>query len=170
MKTLNRSVVVFSRNYLPLNQINIKRAVALLVTGKAEPIDFFSDVLAEVRSPNLIISVPKCIRLYVSPERMWKMPPVSRKNLLRRDANQCQYCGNRKDLTIDHIIPRSKGGKHSWNNVVIACVTCNSRKGNKTPTEAGMSLANKPKAPIHPAVAFADQFWQQQRNLNLNSE
>ncbi|MDJ0680411.1 MAG: HNH endonuclease, partial [Xenococcaceae cyanobacterium MO_167.B52] len=121
MKTLNRSVVVFSRNYLPLSQINIKRAVALLVTGKAEPIDFFSDVLTEVRSPNLVISVPKCIRLYVSPERMWKIPPVSRKNLLRRDANQCQYCGNRKDLTIDHIIPRSKGGKHSWNNVVIAC-------------------------------------------------
>ncbi len=169
MNTLNHSVVVFSRNYLPLNQINIKRAIALLVMGKAEPIDFFGDLVMEVRSPSILISVPRCIRLHVSPERMWKMPPVSRKNLLRRDAHQCQYCGNRKNLTIDHIIPRSKGGKHTWNNVVIACVDCNSRKGNKTPTEAGMALATQPKAPMHPAVAFAEHFWQQQ-NLNLNQE
>ncbi len=167
MNTLNHSVVVFSRNYLPLNQINIKRAVVLLVTGKAEPIYFLSDTLAELRSPNVIISVPKCIRLYTSPERSWKIPPVSRKNLLRRDANQCQYCGNRKYLTIDHIIPRSKGGKHIWNNVVIACVACNSRKGDKTLSEAGMTLANKPQPPIHPAVAFSDQFWQKQK-LNIN--
>ncbi|MDJ0574063.1 MAG: HNH endonuclease [Xenococcaceae cyanobacterium MO_234.B1] len=100
---------------------------------------------------------------------MWKIPPVSRKNLLRRDAHQCQYCGNGKHLTIDHIIPRSKGGKHSWNNVVIACAVYNSRKGNKTPQEAGMTLESKPKAPIQPTVAFAEQFWQQQ-NLNINQE
>ena len=169
MKTFNHSVVVFSRNYLPLNQVNLKRAIALLVMGKAEPIDFFSDILAEVSSSNLVIAVPKCIRLHVSPERTWKIPPVSRKNLLKRDAHQCQYCGNRKDLSIDHIIPRSKGGKHIWNNVVIACVACNSRKGDKTPAQAGMTLAKTPKAPIHPAVAFADRFWQQQ-NLKIPQE
>ena len=160
MATFPKSVVVFSQNYLPLNRINFRKAVVLLVTGKAEPINFFDDNIREIRAPNLVIKVPSVIRLYRSRERPWKIPPVSRKEILRRDEHQCQYCGNRKQLTIDHVIPRSRGGKHIWNNVVIACALCNGRKGNKTPEEAKMTLLKKPQAPKHPTIAFAEQFWQ----------
>ena len=156
------SVVVFSPNYLPLNRISLKRAVILLVLQKAEPINFLDNAaLKEFRSQKTVIQVPPIIRLYHSAERPWKIPPVSRKEILRRDENQCQYCGNRKQLTIDHVIPRSRGGKHTWNNVVIACATCNGRKGNKTPTEAKMALFKDPVAPKHPTIAFARQFWQE---------
>jgi 5-methylcytosine-specific restriction endonuclease McrA len=158
METLTQSVVVFSKNYLPLNKVNIKRAIVLLLTGKAEPVDFLASAMWEVRSSNLIIQVPTHIRLYNASERIWRVPTVSRREILRRDQYQCQYCRSKKNLTIDHIIPRSKGGKHSWNNVVIACAACNSRKGDKTPEQAGMNLKSKPKAPVHPTIAFAEQF------------
>ena len=163
MNLVTPSVVVFSQNYLPLNRISLKRAVTLLVLQKAEPINFLDDDFEKFRSQKMVIQVPPTIRLYRSAERPWKIPPVSRKEILRRDENQCQYCGNRKQLTIDHVIPRSRGGKHTWNNVVIACATCNGRKGNKTPQEAKMTLCKKPQAPKHPALAFARQFWQEQK-------
>lgn len=159
MVTVINSVVVFSQNYLPLNRINLKRAVTLLVMKKAEPISFLNEIICEFRSPNLVIQVPQHIRLYSTTERPWKIPPVSRKEILRRDEHQCQYCGNRKQLTIDHIIPLSRGGKHIWNNVAIACACCNRRKGNKTPEEAKMILFKAPQAPKHPTVVFAQQFW-----------
>lgn len=159
-ETLKQSVVVFSKNYLPISRVNIRRAIILLVTDKAEPIEFITGVSWEVRSPSLILQVPAHIRLKNnSAERVWKVPPVNRKEVLRRDRHQCQYCANRKQLTLDHVIPRSKGGKHTWDNVVIACERCNCRKGDRTPQEAGMLLIAQPKAPPHPTVAFGEQFW-----------
>lgn len=169
-ETLRQSVVVFSKNYLPISRINIRRAIVLLVTEKAEPVDFISGASWEVRSPSIILQVPAHIRLKINGgERVWKVPPVNRREVLRRDQYQCQYCGSPKQLTLDHVIPRSKGGKHSWNNVVIACQSCNSRKGDRTPQEAGMFLNAKPKAPTHPAVAFAEQFWREQ-SVNWKSQ
>lgn len=168
MEPISQSVVVFSKNYLPINKVNIKRAIALLVTGKAEPMNF-SNVSWEVRSSSLVIKVPAYIRLHHATERVWKVPAVSRREMLRRDSYQCQYCGNEKQLTIDHLIPRSKGGKHAWNNVVTACTACNSRKGNLTLEQAGMKLAKMPKAPIHPTVAFADRVWQQIKTIDRSS-
>ncbi|RMF23846.1 MAG: HNH endonuclease [Cyanobacteria bacterium J083] len=161
--TLQQSVLVFSQNYLPINQINIKRAIALLVTGKAEPIDYFCSTFWEVRSPSTLIQVPVHIRLYECPERFWKPPKVSRRELLRRDKHQCQYCGSKYKLTIDHVIPRCQGGKDTWENLVIACAECNWQKGNRTPSQAGMSLKTKPKAPMHPSVAFAAEIWAKQK-------
>jgi 5-methylcytosine-specific restriction endonuclease McrA len=161
---LQNSVVVFSKNYLPMSRINIKRAIALLVTGQAEPVDFSNTTGWQIRSPNIVLQVPEHIRLTISnPERMWKMPPVNRREVFRRDNHTCQYCGNTQSLTIDHVIPKSKGGPHSWDNVVAACEPCNSHKGDRTPHEANMTLKTRPKAPIHPAVAFAEQFWQEQQ-------
>ena len=163
-ETLKQSVVVFSKNYLPISRVNIKRAIILLVTEKAEPLELISGDYWEVRSPSMVLKVPAQIRLTLnSSERLWKTPPVNRKEILRRDKHCCQYCGSRKRLTLDHVIPRSRGGKHTWNNVVTACEPCNSFKGNRTPKEAKMVLQTKPKAPIHPAVAFAEQFWREQQ-------
>lgn len=167
LEILNQSIVVFSQNYLPISRVNIRRAICLLITGKAEPLESATGIMFEVRSPNQILAVPAHIRLKInSAERIWKMPPVNRREVLRRDKHQCQYCGSVKQLTLDHVIPRSKGGKHSWDNVVIACEPCNSRKGDRTPQQAGMVLKTAPKAPMHPAIAFAEQFWREQQ---LNS-
>jgi 5-methylcytosine-specific restriction endonuclease McrA len=157
---LHQPVVVFSKNYLPMARINVKRAVTLLVTGRAEPIDFATGKGWLVRSPSLVLQVPTQIRLTLgSHERTWKVPSVNRREVLRRDHHSCQYCGSGKHLTLDHVIPVSKGGKHTWDNVVAACERCNQFKGDRTPEQANMSLRAKPKAPIHPSVAFADQFW-----------
>ncbi len=165
-EVLRQSVVVFSKNYLPVSRVNIKRAIVLLVTGKAEPLDF-SGKGYSVHSPSVVLVVPEQIRLTMTDtERVWRVPPVNRREVLRRDKHTCQYCGSSKHLTLDHVIPRSKGGKHSWDNVVIACEQCNSRKGDRTPSQAGMILRTKPKAPMHPAVAFAEQFWREQQ-VNL---
>lgn len=163
-QVLSQSVVVFSKNYLPVSRVNIKRAIILLVTGKAEPLNFMGGNGIAVRSPNRVFHVPEHIRLTIaSSERVWKVPPVNRRELLRRDHHTCQYCGHTKQLTIDHIIPVSKGGKHKWDNVVTACEKCNQRKGDRTPIQAGMTLQTQPSAPIHPTVAFAEQFWKGQQ-------
>jgi 5-methylcytosine-specific restriction endonuclease McrA len=161
---LQNSVVVFSKNYLPLARINIKCALVLLVTGQAESLEFSTIKLWEVRSPSVVLQVPEHIRLTVgNPERHWKVPPVNRREVLKRDNHTCQYCASSKHLTLDHVIPRSKGGQHSWDNVVTACERCNQTKGDRLIHEAGMVLKTKPKGPIHPAVAFAEQFWSAQR-------
>lgn len=162
-EVLRQSVVVFSQNYLPVSRINIKRAIALLVTGRAEPLEMIAQQTWQIVSPHLILQVPEHIRLTIGKsERLWRVPPVARREVLRRDSHTCQYCGSTKKLTLDHVIPRAKGGTHTWENVVIACETCNHRKGNRTPLEANMTLRAKPKAPIHPTVAFAEQFWREQ--------
>lgn len=157
---LQASIVVFSKNYLPIARINIKRAIVLIISGQAETLEFEDTRQWEVRSPNSVLQVSEHIRLTGSnPERSWKVPAVSRREILRRDSHMCQYCGSTKHLTIDHVIPRSKGGTHTWDNVVAACATCNAKKGNRLLSEIGMKLKTKPKAPIHPTIAFAEQFW-----------
>lgn len=177
---LQLQVVVFSKNYLPLARITIKRAVVLLVTGQAETLDYSSTQSWEIRSPSVVLQVPEHIRLTSgNPERHWKIPPVNRREVFRRDHHTCQYCGNTKRLTLDHVIPRSRGGTHTWDNVVTACETCNSRKGDSLSErlrqrllpEISMVLKSKPKAPMHPAlaqlsvgIAFAEQFWKDQNN------
>ncbi|GAB4304345.1 MAG: HNH endonuclease [Oscillatoriaceae cyanobacterium] len=159
---LGRSVVVFSQNYLPIGRIDMKRAVVLLVTGKAEPLELeeIGGVFSPVRSASQVLLVPEHIRLKITgTERIWKVPPVNRREVLRRDRHKCQYCGTTKNLTLDHVMPKSRGGTHTWDNVVAACSSCNCRKGDRTPLEAGMLLHSHPRAPIHPAVAFAEKFW-----------
>ncbi|KAM3112926.1 HNH endonuclease [Phormidesmis sp. 146-33] len=160
---LQNQVVVFSKNYLPLARINIKRAIVLLVTGQAESLEYGSPRQWEVRSPSVVLQISEHIRLTGgNSERRWKIPPVGRRELFRRDNHTCQYCGTTKHLTIDHVIPRSKGGTHTWDNVVAACERCNSAKGDRLLHEIGMVLNTKPKSPIHPAIAFAEQFWKEQ--------
>lgn len=94
ISVLQNSVVVFSRNYLPMSRINIKRAITLLVKGQAEPLDLANPSGWLVRSSSSVLQVPDQIRLTISnPERLWKIPPVNRREVLRRDGHSCQYCG-----------------------------------------------------------------------------
>ena len=149
-----------------MNQVNIRRAIVLLVTGKAEPLDLGDgggETIA-VHSPTMVFLVPQQIRLTINhKEKAWQVPTVNRREVLRRDKHTCQYCGSTRQLTLDHVIPVSKGGKNSCDNVVTACETCNNRKGDRTPQQTGMVLHTQPKAPLHPFVAFASQFWREHK-------
>lgn len=124
------------------------RAVNLLLANKAELIEA-SD--AALRSAQLTIPAPLVVRLlhYVRVPRNLPMP-LSRRAILLRDRYQCQYCGahpGKDSLTIDHILPRSRGGRTDWENVATACGTCNRKKGNRLPDEAHMQLLNPPTRP-----------------------
>ncbi|NEO82795.1 MAG: HNH endonuclease [Spirulina sp. SIO3F2] len=147
-----------------MSRIHIRRAIILLITGKAEPLDWYSTQAWEVRAPKFVLKVPVHIRLTTNrSDRAWKPPAVSRREVLRRDQHTCQYCGAQRQLTLDHVLPRAQGGRHTWDNVVAACAPCNGRKGPRTPEQARMPLHRKPKAPPHPTVVFAEQFWREQQ-------
>lgn len=162
-----RPIILFSQNYLPMAEINLKRAAVLLVTDRAVPLSLMEsddEMVWQMRSPNRILSIPKHIRLTVGgSDRIWKVPPVNRREVLKRDRHTCQYCGSQKQLTLDHVIPRAQGGQHTWDNVVTACSTCNAQKGARTPLQSRMPLQQKPKAPMNPVVAFSEQFWKEHK-------
>lgn len=136
-------VLVLNASYEPLNICSWRRAVVLVLKGKAEQIEHkdklvYADVL-----------LPTVIRLRSYVKIPYKEITLSRRNVLHRDNYTCQYCGDKRyDLTIDHIVPRSKGGADSWENVVAACLKCNVTKGDRTPRQAGMILVSSPRRPV----------------------
>jgi 5-methylcytosine-specific restriction endonuclease McrA len=147
-------VLVLNATYEPLNVVSVKRAVVLLLKEKAELVEAAE---AKLRSESFSVPVPLVIRLmyFVKIPRRISLP-VTRRGILSRDHYTCQYCGvmpPRKALTIDHVLPRSRGGKTTWENVVTACQKCNGRKGCRTPGEAHMKLRSKPERPRYLAVA-----------------
>ena len=145
-------VLVLNASYEPLHVTSAKRAITLVQYGVAEVLEESDDV---VRSPSTELRVPSVIRLrrYVRRPRAHPIP-FNRRNVLRRDHFACQYCGSREDLTIDHVHPRSRGGRHGWDNVVTACRVCNQRKGSRTPDEAQMPLRMPPRAPSFGFYAY----------------
>ncbi len=104
-----------------------------------------------------VLPYPSVIRLQSFIRVPYKKVDLSRKNILRRDSFRCQYCGSQSHpLTLDHIIPRSRGGQDSWENLVAACIPCNNRKGNRTPEEVGLRLMTVPRKPNH--IIFLKHF------------
>ena len=141
-------VLVLNASYEPLSIVSVKRAVILLLKEKAELVEAAE---AQLRAENFTLPRPLVIRLvyFVKiPQRVFL--PVTRRTVLARDHYTCQYCGHafdRKDLNLDHVIPRDRGGPTTWENIVCSCIECNTRKANRTPQEAGMHLVKKPKRP-----------------------
>ena len=136
-------VLVLNASYEPLNITSWKRATVLMLKGKAEPLEHNPEI--KIRSN---MNLPSVIRLKYFVKVPYKEITLNRKNIFQRDNNQCQYCGySGKNLSVDHILPRSRGGLDSWENVTTACLRCNVSKGNKTPEEAGMSLERKSHRP-----------------------
>ncbi len=139
-------VLVLNASFEPLHVCSIKRAITLLMHEIAERVEDGSQFL---HSPSTSMSVPSVIRL----RRYVKRPPryhiaFNRRNVFRRDNHTCQFCGKvGGDLTLDHVVPRSRGGKNSWENIVTACRECNSKKRDRTPFEAKMKLTREPYAP-----------------------
>ncbi len=147
-------VLVLNATYEPLSIISVKRAVVLLLKEKAELVEAAQ---AKLRSENYSLPLPLVIRLVYFVKIPHRISlPVTRRGVLARDHYTCQYCGAtplRKDLTIDHVLPRSRGGRTTWENVVAACDKCNGRKGNRTPSEANMTLLEQPRRPRYIAIA-----------------
>jgi len=138
-------VLVLNQNYEPLNVTSWRRAVCLVVVGKAVVVEEDSQYIS---TPSMMIRMPSVVRLCYLVRRPLPELKLSRKGVLTRDDYTCQYCGARgRDLTIDHVIPRERGGLHTWENLVACCPECNHQKGNRTPQQAGMRLLRQPERP-----------------------
>ena len=162
---LNTSVLVLNRSYLPVHITSVRRAFILLYEGIARAIDeqyktFDFESWAQLRvyaqdeSIGLVdraIRIPRVIMLLTYDKVPRGQVRFTRINIFRRDKNRCQYCGKlfpRNELSIDHVTPRSYGGKSTWENVVCACYQCNKKKGGRTPAEATMKLLTQPRKPL----------------------
>jgi hypothetical protein len=142
----SRKVLVLNQDFSALSVCSAYKAFMLLHRNKAELVAEVDELKFQTISHSF--PMPSIIRLnkYINlPYRSGVM--LSRQNVLKRDNNQCQFCGSQKDLTLDHVMPRSRNGKTSWDNLVAACKPCNSKKGDYTPEEANMPLRNKPFKP-----------------------
>ena len=161
---LDRSALVLNRNWQPVHVTNVARALTMLFAGTARAVDEQYQVYdwemwasidtsndeEVIRAGHLRVRLPEVIVLVL----YGKMPRLtvafSRRNLLRRDDYSCQYCGRKpavSELTVDHIQPRSHGGPSTWENCVLACQSCNRRKADRTPQQAGMQLLSHPQQP-----------------------
>jgi len=180
---LNQSVLVLNRNWIAVNVCDARRALVLLyldlarvVTENYETLSFenwrdLSRYAREnvVRTPRYQLMIPQVIKLLFCS----RFPPLhvrfSRRNIYLRDRFQCQYCGARpprEELSIDHVVPRSRGGRTTWENVVLACTDCNARKGQHVLSECSMSVIRRPRRPhwllsSHPDITLDNRpLWQ----------
>lgn len=156
-----RSALVLNATFEPLSIVPARRAACLVLVDKADVIEDDGTVL---RSATLELPVPLVIKLrYVVKVPYHRRAALSRRAVFARDGHLCQYCGDMAD-SIDHVVPRSRGGPHEWENVAAACRPCNLRKRDRTPEEAGMRLAAVPSAPRGPgwvslSVARVPEAW-----------
>lgn len=137
-------VLVLNASYEPLNITSWRRAMVMVLKGKAEGLEHDASRLLR---PDQVL--PTVIRLRQFVRVPYRPMPLTRRNVFQRDGHRCQYCGSAHAvLSIDHVMPRSRGGSDSWDNVTTACLACNVRKGNRTPREAGMPLLRQPHRPL----------------------
>ncbi|MEZ5356289.1 MAG: HNH endonuclease [Bryobacteraceae bacterium] len=142
---LQQPVLVLNASYEPINVCGARRAIVLVLKGVAAAEE---TSLYTIHASRHHLSVPSVIRLLEYRRIPHQTRALSRKNILMRDRHSCQYChrtGHHSPLTLDHVVPRSRGGDTSWENLVACCHECNNRKGNRTPEEAGMKLARAPR-------------------------
>ena len=139
-------MLVLNATYEPINVCTVRRAVVLLLKEKAEVIERAE---WELHAATATIARPVVIRLvtYVRIPRDTHRRKITRRAVFARDDWTCQYCGARSNLTVDHVIPRSKGGLSSWENIVASCAPCNRRKGDRTPAQANMHPNQAPRTP-----------------------
>ncbi|MBA2337116.1 MAG: HNH endonuclease [Acidimicrobiia bacterium] len=136
--------LVLNATYEPLSVVSARRAVVLVVRERAEVVESNGHIY---HSEHLAVSAPSVIKLrrYVK-VRFDRRTPLNRRAVFLRDDHSCQYCGQPAE-NLDHVVPRAQGGGHTWDNVVAACRRCNTRKGGRTPDQAGVSLLRQPHAP-----------------------
>ena len=143
-KNNNASILVLNMDYLPINVTTFKKAFKLVYKGKAEVVEDEGNVIVTSKKTFKKPSVIRLINYVVVP---YRKIVLSRENIFKRDERRCAYCSSIKNLTIDHIIPKSKGGRNSWENLVTCCFPCNAKKGDRTPEQANLKLNIKPVKP-----------------------
>ncbi|MDP5171865.1 MAG: HNH endonuclease [Bacteroidia bacterium] len=151
---VRESVLVLNQDYQAIGVCSAERAFILVVLQKAEMLSHHP--MKKLRSVNKDYKFPSIIRLYRYVHFPYKRVNLSRHNVFKRDNNRCVYCGSKDALTIDHVHPKSLGGRDSWDNLVTACQKCNSQKGSLTPEQAGLSLQYEPFRPSF--VMFLSSF------------
>jgi 5-methylcytosine-specific restriction endonuclease McrA len=145
VSALQKPVLVLNASYEPINVCAARRAIVLVLKGVAATEERAAH---HVSSERHCIPLPSVIRLLEYRRIPHQSRSLSRKNIMLRDRYSCQYCGSTLpagELTMDHVVPRSRGGGSSWENLVACCIPCNNLKGNRTPGEAGMRLARPPR-------------------------
>lgn len=142
---MGRKVLVLNQDYSALSVCSFSKAFLLVYLDKAELIAESSTQV--LRSVNEVFPMPTVVRLNRYVHLPYRGVMMTRQNIFKRDGNRCQYCGTPDHLTLDHVIPKSRGGKTNWDNLATACKRCNSRKGDFTPEEAGMPLRQRPFKP-----------------------
>ena len=148
-----RKVLVLNTTYEPLNVCSVRRALVLVFKQKAEVLEHSG---ASYRTERAVYELPHVIRLrtYVHVPRRAASSRISRRAVFARDRHRCQYCGSERHLTVDHVVPRSKGGPDTWDNLVTSCAPCNRKKGDRPPDVAGLSLMSKPRQPEPATFVF----------------
>ena len=150
---MNANVLVLNQDYQPLSICSVQRSMKLIFLEKAELLH--DDPKRELRTIRESFQFPSVIRLRSYIRVPYNKVVLSRRNIMRRDNFTCMYCGSKNDLTIDHVLPKSRGGKDVWENLTTACEKCNVKKGSRTPQEAGMPILKQPYRPI-PITFFRD--------------
>ncbi len=159
---VNLPVLVLNQNYEPLNVCKVRRAVLLLIRGKAEVIE---NGRGDIHSVTSVFDIPSVIKLVHFVRRPRRQRKLTKHEVLQRDRYCCQYCGQEsRDLTLDHVMPKRRGGEHRWENVVSACIPCNRKKAGRTPDEARMPLLSQPKIPGN------EGFYVPRLYLSMNTE
>jgi len=152
MKTLK-----LDSTYRPVGIIDCLEALVMCIVGKATAVEEYDE---EVSSPSVTFKIPSVIVLKSVVKFINGSLNPSRNNIMWRDKNQCQYCGviqASRELTIDHVLPRSRGGKNTWTNLVACCKKCNQKKRDRTPIEASMALLNKPVKPKNSVLRHTNE-------------
>jgi 5-methylcytosine-specific restriction endonuclease McrA len=144
---VNNPVLVLNQSYEAINICHVRRAVVLLLYGKAEMLE---NGLGFIHSANDVFPIPSVIKLAHIVKRPRYEKKLTRFGVFHRDQYRCQYCSKiSHQLTIDHVLPRNQDGEHIWENVVSACVSCNRRKAGRTPKQANMKLIRQPRQPYN---------------------
>jgi 5-methylcytosine-specific restriction endonuclease McrA len=151
---MGRKVLVLNSDYRALTVCSVYKAFVLVFADKAEVVHRVED--AYLRTVTRAYEVPSVIRLHAYVHVPYKSVMLNRHNVFKRDSYRCVYCGAKDELTLDHVVPRSKGGKTQWTNLVTACKKCNSRKGDYAPEQVGFQLPYKPFRPSY--VVFLREF------------
>lgn len=142
---MGRKVLVLNADYSALSICSVPKAFLLVFAKKAELVS--KNESLELRTVSTSFPYPSVIKLNRYISIPFRSVVMNRSNIFKRDGNSCVYCSSTKDLTLDHVIPKSKGGKTNWSNLVAACKRCNAEKGNSTPEEAGMKMSHSPYKP-----------------------
>lgn len=144
--------LVLNATYEPLSVVSARRAVVLVLRGRASQVVGRDEVWCSESERVIVPSVVKLTSFVKVPYR--RAVPVTRRAVFGRDGHRCQYCGGAAE-SLDHVLPRSRGGGHTWDNVVACCRPCNIRKGDRLPSESGLRLAVAPQSPRHYAWIYA---------------